>query len=249
MTATDELRRAVEAHGWVVLTDDGAASTAGLTGHGEPEVVVLGLPPRTAGALLHEVAGQVLAGIAPSDGEPLTGLLADAAADPVLVTVTAALDDLPAVRLYGPGVVVRQLVWADAHGRFPWHPGFAHPQAQPLLGAPPAPAVAVSPVQAAHAAAGPPERWPLPDDPHLQVLTSAAVAEAGEPVLLVVCTDDGELRFLDGLSDFDPDQATVECLHEALERDLSLVEAVRPLQQGSAAQRDAVGAPWRVSPW
>jgi hypothetical protein len=146
---------------------------------------------------------------------------------------------LPACELYGERVSARQLVWPDAEGRMPWHPGFAHPDLQPLLGEPPPP-------PPARVAAPEPPVWPLDDDPHLQVLTSRPVARDGAPVLLVVRGGDGELRLLDGASDFDSDAAVVECLHEALERDLSLADAVGALRPGQMAGRDDVAGPWQI---
>ena len=91
-----------------------------------------------------------------------------------------------------------------------------------------------------------PEQATGADDPHTQVLTSRRVA-AGWPVLMVV-RDEG-LRLLDGTSDFDPDTALVECLHDALERDASLAEAVAALGEGEMAGRDAPGRQWEVEPW
>lgn len=226
---SEDLRRAVDEHGWVVVPDRAGgvptSSTVGLTASGLPELVVLGLPDDVAHTLLDEVARRLLDGLAVADGEPLDDLLDGPA--PVLVTARSSAG-APATALYGELARLRQLVWRDAAGRLPWQEG-ADAAAQPLL--------------------GPPPQWPLEEDPHSQVLTSRRVAEEGAPVLVVVRTDDGELHFLDGASDFDPDRAHLECLHDALERDLSLLGAVRPLGDGEAAERDAPGEPWRVSPW
>ena len=223
---TEQLRQAVDAHGFVVVREPEAeaSSTAGLTASGLPELVVLGLPAEVAHALLDELARRLLAGEDPDDGAPLPDLLEGPA--PVLLTVTTPVDGSPAAGLYGELVRMRQLVWPDPEGRLPWHEG-ADTAAQPLLGTPP--------------------EWPLEEDPHLQVLTSRPVALDGQPVLLVQRTDDGELRFLDGTSDFDPDRAAVECLHDALERDLSLLAAVRLVAEGETAERDDLGAPWTLS--
>jgi hypothetical protein len=248
VTGPDDLRRAVAEHGWVVVTTPArgdrptVTSTVGLTEQDVPELVVLGLPEEIAGALLHEVAERLLADFGEDDGVPLPDLL-DGEGDPTLVTVHGPVVGLPACELYGQDLFLRQLVWPDAEGRLPWHPGFAHPDLQPLMAEPPLPHAQVT-----TASADLPE-WPLPDDPHVQVLTSRKVAEQGLPVLLVTCTDDSELWFLDGVSDFDEDAAVVECLHEALERDLTLVDAVRPLQPGQVAERNAVGEPWTLDEW
>jgi len=240
----DDLRRAVAEHGWVLVTEPAGrgrpavASTVGLTENGTPELVVLGLPEDVGGALLHEVVERHLAGFDDGDGVPLPDLLDGA--PPTLLPVHGPVAGLPACELYGARVRLRQLVWPDDEGRLPWHPGFAHPDLQPLLAEPPP-----APVTVAEAG----QEWPLPDDPHTAVLTSARVARGDAPVLLVECLDDGELRFLDGVSDFEPSRAVLECLHDALERDRTLVDAVRVLQPGQVAERDELGEPWQVEDW
>jgi hypothetical protein len=245
VTDLDDLRSAVRTHGWVVVSSpaDGVrpdtTSTVGLTERGLPELVVLGLPADVGGALLNELVGRVVDGAAPDDGTPVPGLL-DAGA-PVLLTVDGAVAGLPACEVYDE-VALRQLVWPDADGRFPWHPGFAHPDLQPLMADPPAAA-------APRVDAALPAEWPLDDDPHRAVLTSRQVAEGGSVVRMVVHTEEGELRFLDGASDFDPAAAVAECLHDALARDLTLAEAVRPLQPGQVAEREGTDDAWRVDDW
>ncbi|HWG93972.1 MAG TPA: DUF4262 domain-containing protein [Mycobacteriales bacterium] len=231
------LREAVAASGWVVVDGPGdAASTAGLTARGLPELVVLGLPAETGGALLHALGTRLAAGERLVDGEPVPGLLDGP--PPVLVRVTAPVP-APATELYDD-VVLRQLVWPDAEGRYPWHAGFAHDQ--PVLGPPPPP-----PVSLAEAGTALPS-WPLAEDPHTPVLTARPVA-AGAPALLVLRDDDGGLRLLDGESDFDPSAAVEECLHDAVDRDPSLVAAVAAVEPGQAAERDAAGDPWTVADW
>lgn len=236
----DELHRRVEEHGWLVVSGPlgadlpAATSTVGLTARGLPELAVVGLDPATGGALLHEVAARLTSGRVLVDGDPVPGLL-DAGTDPCLDEPVRPLVPLPAADLYGDAVVVRQLVWADAQGRLPGDPGFAHPDLQPLVPGEPL--------------SGPaddtPREWPLEHDPHTEVRTSFPAAVHGEPVLIVCRDDDGGWLFLDGASDFVEARAVPECLHEALERDLSLVDAVARLAPGDTAERDRPGLPWR----
>lgn len=219
------LRDAVQEHGWVVVSTSAAggrpptSSTVGLTARGLAEVVVVGLPEQVGGALVHEVADRMTRGEPLPDGVAVPGLLDDAA--PVLATVAGPVTGLPACEVYGDAVRVRQLAWPDAEGRMPWQPGFAHPELQPALAT-------------------------SADGPHTQVLTSGRVV-AGSAVLMVVRHDG--LRLMDGTSDFDPGAAVVECLHDALDRDPSLAEAVAAVGEGQVAGRDAPGQPWLVLPW
>lgn len=222
-----DLVAALEEHDWLVVHGPGAASsTAGLARQDLPELVVLGLPPEVGGALLHELAEHLLAGEPVPDEQPL-GWLVEGGRPPVLLPVPTP-PEMPAVQALGRPVQVRQLVWADDAGRMPWEPG-ADATGQPLLGPPPL-------------------DWPLPDDPHLPVLVSGRVVHDALPVLRVLCSETGDLAFTDGVSDFDPATAVTECLHDTVARDLSLIEAVAPLEPSSVAERERPGTPWRVVP-
>jgi hypothetical protein len=236
----DELHRAVQEHGWLVVSGSlgqklpQVTTTVGLTARGLPELAVAGLDASTAGALLHELAGRLASGQVVGDGAPVRDLLVSGA-DPCLDEPVRPSVPLPAADLYGSAVVVRQLVWPDEQGRLPGDPGFAHGDQQPLLPGDPLEAPADDL----------PREWPLALDPHTEVRSSRPVAELGLPVL-VVCRDvDGSWLFLDGVSDFVEEQAVTECLHDALERDLSLVDAAAVLTPGDEAERDRPGLPWR----
>lgn len=242
MTApVDDLRREVQRHGWLVVTGDlgeglrAVTTTVGLTARGLPELAVAGLDPETGGALLHELAGRLTAGQVVGDGAPVRELVASGA-DPCLDEPVRPQVPLPAADLYGAAVVVRQLVWPDAEGRLPGDPGFAHADLQPLLPGAPLDEGTDD---------GAPREWPLPHDPHTEVRSSRGVAEQGLPVLVACREDDGGWLFLDGVSDFVEAHAVTECLHDALERDLSLVDVAARLQPGDEAERDRPGLPWR----
>jgi hypothetical protein len=223
----DDLHREVARHGWLIVSVPlgpelpEATSTVGLTARGLPELVVLGLPPVVGGALLHEIAGRLVAGVSLPAGEPVPDLVEGPA--PLLEGPVRPLLPLPATDLYGSTVVVRQLVWA-AEPRVPGNPVRAPLDDLPL-------------------------EWPLPLDPHLGVRSSRPVAELGRPVLLVR-RDGAAWLFLHGAAQASPDTEALvaECLHDALERDLSLVEVAGRLRPGERADRERPGLPWRYGP-
>jgi len=236
----DALHRAVQEHGWLVVSGSlgdartRVTTTVGLTARGLPELAVAGLDADTGGALLHELAGRLAGGQLVDDGAPVRDLLASGA-DPCLDEPVRPALTLPAADLYGEAVVVRQLVWADAEGRLPGDPGFAHADLQPLL--------AGEPVEAPQDEL--PREWPLRLDPHTEVRSSRPVAELAWPVLVVCRDDDGGWLFLDGASDYVDRHSVGECLHDALERDLTLIDVAAQLEPGDTAERDRPGLPWR----
>lgn len=103
--------------------------TTGLFGVGHPELIVTGLPPQPAAALLNTLARRVI-----EDGRDLTP------------GEVLELDDLDGLRvlaetLPAPGMTLAEtyffyerdpvedlptlhLTWADQHGRFPWEEGY-----------------------------------------------------------------------------------------------------------------------------
>jgi len=115
------------------------AYTVGLTEHTQPELVIAGLDPLIAQALLNDLAQRVVEhGQRLTHGQRLHDLIAGYDAIIVDGPITGDLYPGTAIGRYGPGLVrLRQIVWPDPDGRFPWEPGYTYPpHAQPLLGRP-----------------------------------------------------------------------------------------------------------------
>ena len=133
--------------GWAVTAvlptpdDPGApfAYTVGLTAHGHPELIIAGLDPLIAQALLGDLAGRVYDTAARfTHGQRVTDLLAGY--DAVILDGPGTEDLHPgtAYARYGRDRVrLQQIVWPDKHGRFPWENGYVYPpHVQPLIGRP-----------------------------------------------------------------------------------------------------------------
>ena len=115
------------------------AYTVGLTAHDHPELVIAGLDPLSAQALLNDLAARVYdTGARFTHGQRVSDLIAGYDA---VILEGPATDDLhpgAAYARYGRDRVrLRQIVWPDPQARFPWDDGYAHPPgAQPLIGRP-----------------------------------------------------------------------------------------------------------------
>lgn len=108
---------------------------------GAPELAMLGLPIQVMHTLLNGVAARVRVGAEAADGTRVDGLLADGLA---LVLKDTEPGWHPAFfrqtgRFHRAAVPVRQVVWPDRSGVFPWEDGFdeACHTAQPALWVPP----------------------------------------------------------------------------------------------------------------
>jgi hypothetical protein len=106
--------------------------SVGLTAHGLPELVVVGVRRHDAAALVESWGDYLLDECLVLPGERLTSgpFVMEA------VEVARPEDSLAvAVALFGPQVRALQLAWADDRGRWPWEPGHrARRAGQPLLG-------------------------------------------------------------------------------------------------------------------
>jgi hypothetical protein len=143
----------VAEHGWAVQgafprADDPAPGppfsyTVGLCGprFGHPELIVVGLDPNTAQAILNDLGERVRGGQRLHAGQRVVDLLRGGYEVELLAVDASADERAPlsvANRLYGHGGLVEalQVVLPDQHHRFPWDPGFAAEMrsVQPLLG-------------------------------------------------------------------------------------------------------------------
>jgi hypothetical protein len=133
------LRGLLDQHCWIVIGVQRDryrppySYTVGLADHGQPELVVTGLPQWRASDLLNDVAAHLLHAEAPKPGEqiPLTG-------GPLIeiVRVTEPLTHLRiAAQVRGARFGALQLVYADDRGHWPWERGFRGGRGgQPVLG-------------------------------------------------------------------------------------------------------------------
>ncbi|TWP53579.1 DUF4262 domain-containing protein [Lentzea tibetensis] len=124
----DHLRGLIRQYGWAVQTVEGEglhppwAYTIGLTEHDAPELVVSGMEPREAGALLNDMACHLLHSSGFEVGEQL-----QLEAGPLLEVVAVAQPAVHlifAVELCGPFIRAQQLVHADERGGWPWDRGY-----------------------------------------------------------------------------------------------------------------------------
>lgn len=142
------LRETIRRHGWAVQAvlaepderQPGFSYTVGLWGFGHPELVVFGLSPGGAGALLNELGELVRAGAELHPGATMQGFPSAPERELRLVELPNAHDiTLVAQELYrvdgGRVISALQVCWADEQGRYPWQPGFAYPRwYQPMPG-------------------------------------------------------------------------------------------------------------------
>ncbi len=134
----EAIREKVERHGWAVqfVESDRTpyAYTVGLHERGLPELLVTGLSPLPASAMLNNVASYLVGGGKPAPGE----LISIGGGGPLLEVVQVEHPDAHmdvAIALYGTGVRALQLVWPDDRGHRPWCPTFSNGNSgQPVLG-------------------------------------------------------------------------------------------------------------------
>ncbi|WP_234711384.1 DUF4262 domain-containing protein [Mycolicibacterium llatzerense] len=132
------LRGIMKDHGWAVqfVEDDRRpfAYTIGLHHLGLPELLVTGLPPRTAGRVLNSLGHQIV-----EDGTFLRpAMQIDYQGEFMFEVIDVEHPDVHlknAVALCSPRIRAFQLVWTDARGCWPWDRGWSHGRRrQPVLG-------------------------------------------------------------------------------------------------------------------
>jgi len=151
MSGIDDVLRRQQEHidkvGWSVMavlpTDDDPGSpyayTVGLTAHAYPELVIAGLPPHIAHALLNDLASRVYDRAERfHHGQHIPDLISGYDAVIVDGPATEALHPGAAFAFYGPDRVrLQQIVWPDPAGRYPWNTDYSlDADVQPLIGRP-----------------------------------------------------------------------------------------------------------------
>jgi len=135
----------IDEHGWALIAvapaqgDSGVSFTytVGLTAQFLPELVVYGLEPSSAGALLNAAATHMVATGELKPGDRLDGVLADGRQVAIIDIAAEDIADFAMVHnIYGAVLSARQVVWPDSDGKFPWEKWSCLAQ-QPLSGGPP----------------------------------------------------------------------------------------------------------------
>lgn len=207
-----------------------------------PEVITVGLYQSTARYLLNEAARLLRDGVDLTNGRQ-KGLLETV--DCEFRTVDPKW--IPKVMGWAKWFYdatefpILQAIYPDLENRFPWEPGFNERFQQPML--------------QKDAAFGDLERrfwegsvdpkigWKFPDDPHRKVFLSEAVGGGDEPITYVSHdADDGAWQFL-GDSMAGDSGPVLQCLHQVVELDPSLIE-LADLPLGWLAEREKPGAAW-----
>ena len=211
---------------------------------GKPELVTVGLPPKTAHFALNEAAKLLRAGVDLTKGRhgQLVGKV-DCEFRPVDRKWIAQLMGWAEWYYDGADFPVLQAVYPDLENRFPEDAHFDNAFAQPLM----QPAAKMTAVEHDFWASTDPAsslfNWKFPDSPHTGVYLSQTVHDGTEPVTYVSHDDeDGAWQFL-GDSMSDGGGPVLSCFHHPIDRDPSLVE-LADLPSGWIAERAKVGEPW-----
>lgn len=134
----DTVRAKITAHRWAIqyIEDEKSpfAYTIGLHALGAPELLMMGLPPRTSARLLNSIACGVV-----DDGTTLRPAMhIDYQSEYLLEVVEVEHPDVHlkfASGIFGTGIRALQLVWTDDSRQWPWDRGWTRGhRPQPVLG-------------------------------------------------------------------------------------------------------------------
>lgn len=209
---------------------------------GKPEILTVGLLPKTAHHALNEAANLLRSGVDLTQGRH-SGIVGEVDCEFSLVDSkwVAQLMGWAVWYYEGADFPVLQAIYPDLENRFPGDEGFDGAFEQPLL-QPAAPMNRVE--QEFWDSTDPTNRlfnWKFPESPHSAAYLSETVHKGVEEVTFVSHDEDG-WQFL-GDSMADGGGPVVCCLHHSIDKDPSLVE-LADLPCGWYAERSSVGEPW-----
>jgi hypothetical protein len=223
----------------------GWAYTVGVfdTG-GKPEVISVGLLPKTAHFALNAAAKLLGTGVDLTKGRH-RDVIGEVECEfrPVDAKWVKHLMGW-ALWYYGDHEFpVLQVIYPDLQNRFPEDEGFDKAFERPLM----QPDAPMTRVESDFWACADPKsslfNWKFPNDPHTRVFLSERAHKGIEPVTYVSHDAiDGAWQFL-GDSMSDGGGPVISCFHHPIDRDPSLVE-LADLPLGWCAERSRVGEPW-----
>jgi hypothetical protein len=211
---------------------------------GQPEVIAVGLPEKTALFLLNEAARRLRQGVALTEGRhrEMVGEV-ECEFRPVDPKWVKHLMHSGSWYYEGGDFPVLQAVYPDKANRFPEDANFDTYFKQPLM-QPGAPLTVIE--NDFWASANPHSslfNWKFPDPPHSRVFVPAAVKSGAEPVTYVSHDiEDGAWQFL-GDSMSGGEGPVLLCLHHVIDNDPALAELAE-LPLGWQAERAKPGEPW-----
>ena len=211
---------------------------------GKPEIITVGLKPKTAHYLLNEAAAQLRAGVDLTKGRhrDLVGKV-ECEFRPVERKWVEHLMGWALWYYDHTAFPVLQAVYPDLENRFPEDEGFDSTFAQPLM----QPDHRTTGIEDDFWASADPKsslfNWKFSDSPHLGVFLSKTVHEGKEPITFVSHDEsDGAWQFL-GDSMRDGGGPVVVCFHHPIDNDPTLKE-LADLPLGWYAERSKPGESW-----
>ncbi len=236
-------------HGWhIVMIPDEPQSSGWVFSVGmwhtlgSPELAVFGIASNDAAHVINQIGDHVRSGQSVGPDVVFTDVLEDDR------SVTFRPADSSWYRpMFGyatwfgrrPPLPVAQVVWADAHGRFPWDNGIDdwYRATQPSLWIP-----AGEHAQGQWSGALIQGPWPFADPPDTAAFTTKRIAFERRPVLHVVHDSEGDWQFLDGKDVTQEDGALVQMAH-VVGAHLGVAD-VADLPRGWEAFRETERMPW-----